>query len=120
MDIGFALFRDIIVYNTRHRRDIKPPGCNICRHQHLDITFPEFIHDGEADILRLVSMQRTGTVVITPQGTIKVDDLALGIAENDRGIIGIVIKDPAQCGELLMHRQRNKSLVDIRYGCQPF
>ena len=66
VDIGLALFGNIIIYNTRHRRDIKPSRSDIRRHQHLDISGAEFIHDAKTDILGLVTVQRTGAVIIAP------------------------------------------------------
>ena len=64
-------------------------------------------------------MQGAGAVAVAPEHTVEIDDLALGIAEDDRRIIRIVIEDPAQGGKLPVYRQRKVALLNIRNGRQP-
>ena len=95
MNIGFTLLRNIVIDNTRDRLDIKAPGGDIRGDKNLDVSRTELIHDRETQILGLGSMQGARAVAMAPEHAIEIDNLALGIAENDRGIIRIVIKDPA-------------------------
>ena len=116
MDIGLALLRNIVIDNTRDRLDIKTPGGDIGGDKDLDVSRTKLIHDREPQILGLVSMQGTRAVAVTPEHAIKIDNLALGIAEDNRCIVRMTVEYSAKGVELLMRREGEIALRDIGDG----